>query len=186
VKALLVFVVLSGAYEVARADVFAFKDLAGYEKCMTLDRLVETITTDKGTQTRLLTQAEIQPRCIASAVKLVTGTKNKDLMLELLAATRRWMLPESSLDLASVLVDTAIAACNDLAVYEVIISGLSHPKDDTIYVPRTRNLVKRCLKDAAFKKDFVDEKDHTDRNVSTNACQILVEEKLVKSCKGSK
>jgi hypothetical protein len=46
--------------------------------------------------------------------------------------------------------------------------------------------VKRCLKDKEFRKDFLEEQDSSDANISANACQILLEEKLVKSCKAAK
>jgi hypothetical protein len=46
--------------------------------------------------------------------------------------------------------------------------------------------VKRCLKDGEFKKDFLEEKDSSDSYLAANACTILLEEKLVKSCKETK
>jgi len=42
--------VLLGTSGVARADVFAFKDLDGFERCMQLDHLVEKVNTDNGSQ----------------------------------------------------------------------------------------------------------------------------------------
>lgn len=186
VKACLVLVVLLGAYREARADAFAFKDLDGYEKCMALDHLVETVNTDKGSQTRLLSPLEIQQRCIAAAVKLVTGSKNKDLMMDFVKATKRLTAQENALELISPLVDTSVPACNEMAIYEVVLKGLSNSKDERLYLPRARSIVKRCLKDAQFKKDFLEEQDSSDGNVAANACQILIEEKLVKACKGSK
>ena len=131
-KALLVVMLVSAT---AQADVFAFKDLAGYEKCMTLDHLVETVTTDTGAQTRLLSQEEIQPRCIASAVKLLSGTKHAALILEFIKTTRRLAAPEAALNLAGVLVDASRAACNDVVVYEVLLAGLSEPTDDRFHLP---------------------------------------------------
>jgi hypothetical protein len=181
VKALVVALVISGG--VAHADVFAFKDLAGYEKCMTLDHLVETVGTDTGAQTRLLTQAEIQPRCIESAVKLLSGSKNTDLMLEFVKTTRRLALPEAALDLARVLVDASLAGCNDTTVYEVLLAGLGRNKDDRFFLPKARGVAKRCLDDKDFRKDFIEEKDNSDAFIAANACQILVEAKLVKACK---
>ena len=85
-----------------------------------------------------------------------------------------------------VLVDTSIAACNDIAVYEVFTKALSYPKDNKFYLPRVRSVVKRCLKDKEFRKDFLEEQENGDSYIRANACQILIEEKLVKSCKEGK
>lgn len=186
VKVCLVLVALLGMSGVARADVFAFKDLDGFEKCMQLDHLLEKVNTKDGSQARLLSPLEIQLRCIESAVKLVSASKNKDLTMDFVKATKRLTAPENSLDLIGVLVDTSIAACNDIAVYEVFIKALSYPRDNTFYLPRARSIVKRCLKDKEFRKDFLEEQDKDDAYVAANACQILLEEKLVKSCKGGK
>jgi hypothetical protein len=186
VKFCLILVLLVGAFGEARADVFAFKDLDGFEKCMQLDHLVETVKTDKGSQTRLLSEVEIQLRCIEAAVKLVTPSKNKDQILGFITATKRLTAHENSLDLINVLVDTSIATCNDMPIYEVFLKGLSYPKDNTFYLPRTRGVVKKCLKDKDFRKDFLEEVDNSSQYISANACQILLEEKLVKACKEAK
>jgi hypothetical protein len=180
----LVAILVSLACGVAHADVFAFKDLAGYEKCMSLDHLVETVMTDTGAQTRFLSHEEVQVRCIDSAVKLLSGTKSTDLMLEFVKSTRRLAAPQAAPELAEVLVDATLTGCNDIVVYEVLLAGLS--ADDRVFLPRARLIAKRCLRDATFKKDFLDEKDNADARIAANACQILAEEKLVKSCKGSK
>ena len=191
-KACLVLVIalglvgLVGTRSAARADVFAFKDLEGFEKCMQLDHLVEKVTTDKGEQARLLGPLEIQMRCIEAAVKLLAPSKNKDLIMDFVKATKRLTAPENSLDLISVLVDTSLPACNELAIYEVLTRALSHPKEDKFYLTRVRSIVKRCLKDKDFRKDFLEEQDNADATIASNACQIMLEEKLVKSCKGSK
>jgi hypothetical protein len=181
---ILLFLAASSA--VARADVFAFKDLAGFETCLTLDHLVETVTTDKGQQTRFLDQREVQARCIESAVRLLAGGKDKDRVLDFVKTTRRLVGAEASLDLVTVLAATSVTGCNDLAAYEAILAGLSQRAEDTLYLPKTRKIVKRCLGDASFKKDFLDEQDNSDARIRSNACQILVEEKLVKACRRSK
>jgi len=183
---LLLGVLLLGVAREARADAFAFKDLDGYEQCMALDHLVETVNTDKGSQTRLLSSLEIQQRCIAAAAKLVTAAKNKDTTMAFVKATKRLTAPVNALDLIAPLVEQALPACNDMAVYEVLLRGLEQPKDERYYLPRTRAIVKRCLKDAAFRKDFLEEQDNTDAAIAANACQLLLEDKLVKACKGGK
>jgi len=95
---------------------------------MELDHLVEKVNTDKGAQARLLSPLEIQMRCIEAAVKLVSASKNKDLAMDFVKATKRLTAPENSLDLVGALVDISIAACNDLAAYEVLIKGLTYPR----------------------------------------------------------
>jgi hypothetical protein len=180
----LVSLVLVGTVAPAYADIFVFKDQGGFEKCMETDHLVEKVKTDTGSQTRLLSPEEIQVRCVAAGAKLVAGTKNKDLALAFVKATRRLSAPENALDLIAPLADFAVAACNEMAVYEVLLRGLSRNKANTMFA-KTRGIVKRCLKDAAFKKDFLEEKDSSDATLAANACQILLEEKLVKACKES-
>ncbi len=185
--AALALVVLAAAAAPARADVFAFKDLDGFEKCMQLDHLVETIKTDKGAQTRVLGPDEIQPRCIEAAAKLLAQAKNKDMAFDFVKATKRLSAHVNALELINVLVDLSLPHCNQMEVYDVLMEGLEVSKDDTgPYLKRARAAIKKCLKDKDFKKDFVDEKDSANEYRAANACQILLDEKIVKSCKGGK
>ena len=170
----------------ARADVFAFQDLEGFENCMQLDHLIEKVNTADGSQTRLLDPVEIQLRCIAAAVKLASASKDKDLTMEFVKATKRLSAMENALDLTGALIDLSLPACNDMAVYDVFLKGLSYPRDNTFYLPRARRVVKRCLKDKQFRKDFLEEKDNADAYIAGNACQILLEDKLVKACKAAR
>ena len=182
-RASLVVVLLVGSLGVARADVFAFKDLEGFEKCMQLDHLVETVKTDKGSQTRLLGPGEIQPRCIDASVKLVA--KNKDLAMDVVKSIKRLSAPVNALDVISVLVDLSLPACNEIEIYEVVMVPLDGTPDTTTFA-KSKSIIKRCLKDKDFKKDFLDEKDSQNAHRAANACQILLDEKLVKACKGGK
>jgi hypothetical protein len=186
VKACLVLLVLVATVAPASADIFVFKDLDGFEQCMQTDHLVEKVKTDNGSQTRFLSPEEIRVRCLASAAKLIAANKNKEQGLAFVSSTKRLSAPENALELIGPLVDFAVPACNEMAVYEVILRGLSRDKDGNPVFAKTRNIVKRCLKDAAFKKDFLEEKDSSDATVAANACGILLEEKLVKACKASK
>ena len=172
----------------AHADVFAFKDIEGFERCMQTDHLVEEIKTDKGSQTRLLGEVEIQLKCIDSAVKVLTPLKSKDTDLEFINTAKRLTAHENAVALVGVLADHAVAGCNELAAYSVLTKALSHPKDTakTSLFSRTKAVVKRCLKDNQYKSDFLEEKDSADSYLSANACEILLEEKLVKACKGAK
>ncbi len=181
-------VLLLSMQSVAHADVFAFKDLDGFEKCLQTDHLVEKVKSDKGEQARYLDELEIQMRCIEAAVKVISPQKSKDNDLEFIGAVKRLSAPENSLDLINVLVDHTIAGCNELAAYEVLTKSLSRPKDkskSSVFM-KAKTIVKRCLKDKEFKTDFMEEKDKPDGYLSANACEILLEEKLVKSCKETK
>lgn len=169
----------------ARADVFAFKDLDGFDKCMRLDHLVESTRTSDGAQHRMLDQNEIQERCVDAAVKLLRPTKDKDLMFTFVKATTQLGGLERALPLVGVLVDTSLPMCNDIENYDVMLRPLDDPPDRWAF-PRARSIIKRCLADKAFRKDFLDEKDNSDKQHAGNACAILLEEKLVKSCKGGK
>lgn len=185
-KVCLVLLMLVGMLAPASADVFVFKDLDGFEKCMQLDHLVEKVATDTGEQARMLSPEEIRGRCLGSAAKLLAGLKNKDTALAFIKSTKRLSAPENALELINPLADFAVPACNEMAVYEVILRGLSRDKDGNPVFAKTRSIVKRCLKDNEFKKDFLEEKDSSDATLAANACAILLEEKLVKSCRGTK
>ncbi len=185
-KQWVVLALLVGGVRAASADIFVFKDLPGFEKCLQTDHLVETVKTDKGSQTRFLSAEEIQERCVESAVKVVTAAKNKDTTMEFIQSTKRLSTPSNSLDLIKVFVDQQLAGCNEMAIYEVLLGPLRGPNDGNVYITKDKAVIKQCLKDKDFKKDFLEEKDSPDSYVAANACDILREEKLVKSCKGSK
>jgi hypothetical protein len=188
VKLPLAAILLACLPSLAHADVFAFKDHEGFEKCMKTDHLLEGVKTDDGSQARLLGEVEIQMRCIASAVKLLTPLKNKDTDLEFINTTKQLSAHENAVDLVGVLADHALSGCNELTAYTVLTKTLSHPKEtskSSLYV-HAKNVVKRCLKDAEFRKDFTEEKDAADSYLAAAACEILVEEKIVKQCKGGK
>lgn len=170
----------------AHADAFVFKDAAGFEKCMQLDHLIEHVKTADGGQTRVLGPDEIQPRCIDAAVKLIARTKDKALAFECVTITKREAAPVMALDLIGALVDLSLPACNAMEVYEVLMRPLSSGHDEDRATATATAIIKRCLKDKDFKKDFLDEKDSGDEARARHACRILVEEKLVKSCKGGK
>jgi hypothetical protein len=168
----------------ARADAFAFKDVAGFERCMQLDHLVETVHTDDGAQTRWLEPGEIQQRCIEAALKLLAPSKKHDVIIPYVKVVSRLSAPENATGLGALAAAVAPAACNDLAIYEVVIAGIAH--NDDPYVDRAKALARQCLKDGEFRKDFSDELKNGDKHVRAHACELLVEAKLVKSCEGSK
>jgi hypothetical protein len=179
--ALTILVLAAGS---ARADVFAFLD--GFEKCLTLDHLVETTKTDTGAQQRVLGPDEIQPRCVDAAVRLLAHTKNKELSAAFVVSTKRLAPWVRVLPIIGVATDAALDACNDIANYEVVMRPLDDPPD-RMFFPMAKRIIHRCLEDHEFKRDFLDEKDSKQPgHRAENACQILLEEKLVKTCPGAK
>jgi len=170
----------------ADADVFAFKDAAGFEKCMQLDHLIEHTNTADGAQTRVLLREDIQPRCIEAAVRITARTKDKALAMDCVTITKRETAPEMALDLIGVLVDLTLPACNQMDIYEVLVRPLSSGHEADAPKAKATAIIKRCLRNGEFKKDFLDEKDSGDEARARNACRILLDEKLVKSCKGGK
>ena len=174
----------------ARADAFVFSDLEGFEKCMQLDHLVETVKTAGGEQTRLLRQPEIQARCATAGVKVLVDAKNKDLAMSFVLSAKRLGTWPNALELVDPLVDLSRAACNEMEVYEVVMDGLDVEDERSPELNRelkkSRSIVKRCLKDTQFKTDFLDEQVSENPHRAAHACQILTEEKLVKTCKTRK
>jgi hypothetical protein len=169
----------------AHADVFNFKDLPGFEQCMQTPHLIEEIKTDQGIQKRQQGEVEIQMRCIASAVNLLTPRKSQDTDLAFIHAAKRLTAHENVVDLVGVLADHAPAGCNDLAAYTVLTTALSHPKEtgSTSLFARTKRVVQQCLKNRQFQADFLEEKDARNTYLAKNACEILRDEKMVKVCK---
>ncbi len=170
----------------ARADAFVFSDLDGFEKCMQLDHLVETVKTAGGEQTRLLRQPEIQARCATAAVKVVVDAKNKDLAMSFVLSAKRLGSWPNALALVEPLADLSRAACNEMAIYEVVMEGLDVEDERSPELKQSRSIVKRCLSDAQFKTDFLDEQVSENPHRVAHACRILTEEKLVKTCKTRK
>lgn len=168
----------------AHADAFAFKDVAGFERCMQLDHLVETSRTGDGAQTRWLDPGEIKARCIDAAMKLLAPSKKPDEIIAYVKVASRLSAPENAIGLGGLAAAVAPAACNDLAIYEAVIAGLAHHDDP--YVERAKALARPCLRDAEYRKDFTDELKSGDPNVRAHACDVLVAARLVKACAGSK
>jgi hypothetical protein len=168
----------------ARADVFDFTDLDGFEACLDLDHLIVTVRTADGAQTRFLGPEEIQPRCVDAAVHLLAAAKRPDAVLPFVVAAKRGTAWENALDLVEFVTRIAPATCDDTEVYEVIARVLERP--DSKYVTRAKPIATRCLKDNAFRTDFVDELKSHEGHLAEHACDILVAAHLVKACKGSK
>jgi hypothetical protein len=76
----MIVVVLLATPVVAHADAFGFKVAKGFEKCMQLDHLVESVKTDKGLEHRVrtpdeisATAARISTRSASAAARLSDG-----------------------------------------------------------------------------------------------------------------
>ena len=108
---------------IARADVFAFKDRDGFERCLNTDHLIESKNTSDGAQHRFLSQVEIQIRCIESAVKLLSGTRNNDTFHDFIDSVKRLSAPENAIDLVDLDAGVSLATCNDMENYSVITKG---------------------------------------------------------------
>src|SRR5262249_9554103 len=118
------------------------------------------------------------------ATRLIRHTQNRDLAMGVVRVTKRLSAHVNALDPISALVDLSLAACNDIEVYKIVMTPLDY--DVGALLAKSPSIIKRCLKDKDVKKDFVDEKDSSNQQRAASACKILVEEKLVKSCKGGK
>jgi len=187
-KPMLLAAAVLGAMTVrAHADAFDIKDLDGFEQCLQLDELLVTVRTADGTQTRLLGPREIQPRCITAGAQLLASSKDKAKIISFVDAVKRLSAAENALELVDLLTRVALPTCNDELVYDVLTAALEHPDKPRVgYVARATPIAARCLKDKSFRKDFSDELKSADKNLATHACDILLQEKVVTSCKGSK
>lgn len=179
-----VIVLMTSSIVFAGKSVFNFSDLNGYEKCLRQDHLIETVKTDSGAQTRALDPFEIRARCVQEASKILSKEKNPETLMSYLKATKRLSNVENSLEIAQLLANVSSKACNDMDTYLVIKEALSVPKNRGAdsQLKKADKVVRTCLKDAEFKKDFMEELDSSDAYLKANTCDILLEEKLVKSC----
>jgi hypothetical protein len=171
----------------ARADAFEVQDLDSFEECLQLDELLVTVDTADGRQTRWLRPREIQPRCITAAAQLLATTKDKAKIMSFVEAVKRLSAPENALELVDLVTRVELPMCDDMTVYYILADALEHPDAPRAgYVARATPIVARCLKDKAFRTDFVDELHSADKNLVAHACDILRVEKVVTSCKGTK
>lgn len=186
-KLLMIVVVLAAMTTRVHADAFEFSDVEGFEGCMQLDHLVETVRTGNGSQTRFLSEIEIQIKCIAAASQLLARAKKKDAIMPFIGAVKRLSAPVNALPLIDLVTRVSLPSCDDSENYDVLAAALELPGEPGGgYVARAKPIVVRCLKDKAFQKDLIDELGSREKNLAAHACDILLEQKLVKSCKGSK
>jgi hypothetical protein len=170
----------------AHADVFELRNLEDFETCMQLDELLVTEETADGRQSRFLSEVEIQQRCIASATRLLATAKKKDVIMPFIDATKRLSAPVNALPLIDLAVGVSLSSCNNSEIYDALAAALDLPSGTGTYLARAKPIVVRCLKDKTFQKDFTEELGSHDKNLAAHTCDVLLEQKLVKSCKGSK
>ncbi len=171
----------------ADADIFNFTDIKGFETCLQTQQLKEIETVAGSQQEHWFTQIELQQRCIQNAIKILkSGSFSSANILDYVKTTKRESAHEQSLDLIQVLVEKNLKECNNMEVYSVVKKALSHPQDypsvQGSYFEKTKQILKFCMKDIEFKKDFIEEKDSTDQYLADNVCQVLLTEKIIKSC----
>jgi hypothetical protein len=161
-------------------DVFAFTDLAGFEACLRQKTLVLT----SSGQTRTLDEAEIQARCATAAAQYLARVRSADVMAYIATTRRNANRPAVALDLIELAVRRSPAACNDMAIYNMladVFDGI--PSGQGPQIAHTKAIIVRCLADAAFRKDFLEELQSRDKPMAARACEILTDQKLVTSCK---
>lgn len=169
----------------AHADLFTFTDVEGFEKCLQTERLLEKTKTSTGEQARIVSQPEIQQRCIGSAAALLRKQKDAALGLSLVTATKRLSAPSNALPLVDALTTFSIASCNELEAYTVLTHVLQVPKRRG-WFGKASPVVKRCLADKQYRQDFLEELESPEGELAIHACDLLRQEKLHKTCKGSK
>ncbi len=173
----------------AQASIFSFKDESGYEKCLNTDS-IEEISSDGGKmEKRWLHGQELKERCAEKAVALAERQKDGGKLLEMVELTRRKAGPQLALPLAQHLVKLKISYCNDMKVYDLILKTLQHPVSTKVAkedFEQAKKLVASCVKDKEFKTDFIEEQSNGDSFISKNACQILQDLKIVKTCEAKK
>ena len=181
----LLLVFLAPGLAWASTSIFDFTDLRGYEKCLRQDFIVEAAKGSAIVQHRGVDHFEIQTRCIHRAVKLLSAKKDPKAIMEYIKSTKQNSNAMNAIDLVQLLVDTNRPSCNGMEAYTVITKCLSGSKDKgrDSYFERTKRVVKACLKDAEFRKDFIEEKNSPDSYLSTNACELLIGENVMKECK---
>ena len=170
----------------ANADIFAFRDITGFSKCLSSEAIVEVTKTETGKQMQGLDRYAIRLRCIEQAEKLLSNETDSAKIRSFIDETKALSAPENATGLIGRLVTVSPAACNDMGIYEVYLKLLAGPKPQTPsrdpQFTAGVSAIKLCLKNAEFKKDFLEEKENTNPQIAANACDILVAEKLVKRC----
>lgn len=170
----------------ASADIFAFKTVEGFEKCLRQDHLVETAKSGDKKQSRYLDKMEVQYRCFESATAHLSKEKKPAVVADWIKVGMKNSDRQNSIDLMKILAMLDPTKCNDSMIYDTILDIFSGPKkeDKKSLYQRAKSVTKVCLKDKTFKTDFMDEQDSTPGSYRYEAvCDVLKSEGLIKACK---
>ncbi len=173
----------------SHASLFTFQDLEGYEKCLSSEG-IEEITSDGGrTEKSWVGGMELKERCVKQAVAIAPKVSDTSKLLEMVDLTRRQADAALALPLAQSLARKQLSFCNDMKVYGLLLTTLRRPTTKKVAqedFEQARALFTICSKDSTFKSDFLEEAANGDSFIRENACRILKDAKLLKSCPPAK
>lgn len=170
----------------ARADLFSFKDIEGFEKCLRSTHMVETTRTSSGNQKKYLSKIDIQERCFKRATQVLKSEKKASTIRKWTKLAFKNSDRANAIDLIALEVKRSPKSCNDSEAYDTflrIVNGPSSKDSKSLYM-RAKGAIQTCLKkDKQFKTDFMDEQDATRTGYQyKNVCEILKNEGLIKKC----
>lgn len=171
---------------ISRADIFAFKNTDGFEKCLQQDHLVETSKGGGGKQSRFLDKMQVQYRCFESATALLSKEKKAATVVEWVKVAFENSAHANAIDLLKILASLDIKKCNDKMIYNTILDIFSGPisTDKKSLYQRGKSVALICLKDSTFKTDFLEEQDSTPDGYQFKAvCDVLKSAGIIKACK---
>lgn len=166
--------------------VFHFSSAEGFDRCLSTQRLIETVKTADGEQSRVVKREEIIDRCMKAAESFAGGSdvKPKQVIGLIKTAWGHVMRPET-LGLVQSLVKKRQADCNQIDVYTTVLKGLSFSRRDrpSRHYRGSESVIRTCLSDKMFRKDIFEEVENADKNIANNVCSILKTAKQKVSCK---
>lgn len=168
------------------ADIFVFKDKAGFEACLRNDHLVESVPGGGGKQTKFLNKMDVQERCFTAAEKILSSEKNAKTVGEWIKTAQKNSHRDNSVGLIGLQVKLDNKTCNDSTNYDVFINIMDAPSsDDSLSLFQKAKLgIVACLKDKQFKTDFMDEQDSSEGSYRRkNVCDILIAAGAIKVCR---
>lgn len=170
----------------ANADIFAFKNQAGFQSCLENDHLVETLPGGGGKQTRFLSKLDVQERCFTAAEKVVSKEKNAKTVGSWIKTAQKKAHRDNSVGLIGFQVKLDNKTCNDSTNYDVFINIMDGPsRDDPLSLyQKAKKGILTCLKEKQFKTDFTDEQDASEGSYRRkNVCDILTGAGVIKACR---
>ncbi len=156
---------LVGLVGAANANVFEFKDAAGFERCLSAKDV-----TDAAKPKRRLAPGEVATRCLEQGLRL--AREDRAQIPEFVGIVQRNSAPENALDLVALEVEAKPPACNETANYEVLLAALARPRDFPTptgsYYRKAEGVLRRCVKDAEFLGDIKEERESSNKFVREN------------------